>query len=65
MTHYYVSAKTGDQVNTVFLQTAANLAGVSLPKNSMDIMQKQVRAEIVDHENTGTGPPAQPAETTG
>lgn len=60
MTHYYVSAKTGDQVNTVFLQTAANLAGVSLPKNSIDIMQKQVRAEIVDHEKTGnTGPPTE------
>ena len=60
MTHYYVSAKTGDQVNTVFLQTAANLAGVSLPKNSIDIMQKQVRAEIVDHEKSGnTGPPTE------
>ena len=61
MTHYYVSAKTGDQVNTVFLQTAASLAGVSLPKNSIDIMQKQVRAEIVDHENSGNVGP-QPAQ---
>ena len=49
MSNYYVSAKTGDQVNTVFMQTAANLAGVQLTKPNLDVMQKQVRAEIVNH----------------
>lgn len=38
MNQYYVSAKTGDQVNTVFLQTAANLAGVTLSKPAIDAM---------------------------
>ena len=40
MSQYYVSAKTGDQVNTVFLQTAANLAGVEITKPQYDAMQK-------------------------
>ena len=38
MKQYYVSAKTGDQVNTVFLQTAANLAGVTLTRPNLDVM---------------------------
>ena len=38
MVQYYVSAKTGDQVNTVFLQTAANLAGVELTNPQYDAM---------------------------
>ena len=49
MNQYYVRAKTGDQVNTVFIQTAANLAGVTLTRPDIDAMQKQVRAEIVGH----------------
>jgi len=53
MNQYYVSAKTGDQVNTVFMQTAASLAGVQLSKPNLEMMQKSVRAEIVDHSRTG------------
>lgn len=53
MNQYYVSAKTGDQVNTVFMQTAANLAGVQLTKPNLEMMQKSVRAEIVDHNRSG------------
>ena len=36
MQAYYVSAKTGDQVSTVFYQTAADLAGVQLPKAKVE-----------------------------
>ena len=53
--NYYVSAKTGDQVNTVFMQAAANLAGIKLTKPELDMMQRQVKAEIVDHKGGKDG----------
>ena len=37
MASYYVSAKTGDQVSSVFYQTAADLAGVTIPKNKIEM----------------------------
>ena len=37
MASYYVSAKTGDQVSTVFYQTAADLAGVTLTKPKLEM----------------------------
>ena len=49
MNQYYISAKTGDQVNTVFMQTAANLAGIKLTRPNLDVLQKSVKAEIVNH----------------
>ena len=49
MQAYYVSAKTGDQVSSVFYQTAADLAGVQLPKARVEAEQKKVKAEIVRH----------------
>lgn len=55
MNQYYVSAKTGDQVSTMFVQTAANLAGVTLTKPALDVLQKSVKAEIVDHDHQAAG----------
>ena len=55
MQSYYVSAKTGDQVSTVFYQTAADLAGVQLPKAKMEAEQKKVKAEIVKHGGEDAG----------
>lgn len=49
MKHYFCSAKTGDQVNSVFYTVAADLSGVTLSKQTLDILQKKVRAEIIDH----------------
>jgi len=44
-----VSAKSGDQVNSCFYKIAADLAGVKVTKPVMEITQKQVQAEIVQH----------------
>ena len=44
---YYVSAKTGDQIPQVFYKIAADLAGIEIPKNTIEtVVQKSVRAEI-------------------
>ena len=45
---YYVSAKSGDQVQQCFYKIAAELAGIEVPKPVMDAVasQKMVRAEI-------------------
>jgi len=47
MSAFYVSAKTGDQVNSVFYQLSADLAGVELSKPALEIAQKTVKAEII------------------
>jgi len=49
MNAYYVSAKSGDQVSTVFYQLAADLAGITLTKPTLDIASKSVKAEIMKH----------------
>jgi hypothetical protein len=44
---YYVSAKTGDQIPQCFFRIAAELAGIEVPKNTIEtVVQKQVKAEI-------------------
>ena len=49
MSSYYVSAKTGDQVNTCFYHIAADLAGVVLSRPEIEVATKVVTAEIVNH----------------
>lgn len=49
MTAYYVSAKSGDQVSTVFYQLAADLAGITISKPALEIASKKVKAEIIKH----------------
>jgi len=46
---YLCSAKTGDQVHAAFYRIAADLAGVTLTKPEMEIVQPRIKAEIVDH----------------
>eukprot|EP00743_Colponemidia_sp_Colp-15_P001948 GILK01002120.1.p1 GENE.GILK01002120.1~~GILK01002120.1.p1 ORF type:complete len:245 (+),score=40.48 GILK01002120.1:36-737(+) len=46
---FFVSAKTGDQVNSTFYRVAADLAGVSLSKPDLEVAQKVVKAELVNH----------------
>lgn len=54
MKAFYCSAKTGDQVDNVFHQIASELSGVVLSKSTADIMQKKVRAEIIEHGDRDT-----------
>lgn len=52
MYSYFVSAKTGDNVSSTFYRVAADLAGVVLTKDEVDVETKVVRAEIVNHPNS-------------
>ena len=46
---YYCSAKTGDQVSSIFFRITAELAGVTVSKAEMEMVQKHVMAEIINH----------------
>merc|ERR1719245_2416870 len=47
---YFVSARTGDQVQPSFYRIAADLAGVTLTKPELEVAQKPTKAEIVNHQ---------------
>merc|ERR1712060_525474 len=47
---YFVSARTGDQVQPSFFRIVADLAGVTLTKPEMEVAQKPTKAEIINHE---------------
>lgn len=49
MYSYFMSAKTGDSVNSSLYRIAADLAGVVLTKPEIEVAAKPVKAEIVDH----------------
>mmetsp|Transcript_147 Transcript_147/g.371 ORF Transcript_147/g.371 Transcript_147/m.371 type:complete len:234 (+) Transcript_147:168-869(+) len=49
MRSFYVSAKTGDNVNTAFYRVASELAGVALTKPEVEVAAKVIKAEIVDY----------------
>merc|ERR1719353_2111060 len=46
---FLCSAKSGDQVKAAFTRIAADLAGVTISKPEMEVIQSAVKAEIVDH----------------
>ncbi len=48
--NFYVSAKTGDQVTACFYKIAADLSGVKVTKNDIEIQQKVAWAEIIEHQ---------------
>ena len=48
MCSYFVSAKTGDNVTTTFYRVAADLAGIDLSNQEIEVVRKIVRAEIVN-----------------
>lgn len=47
---YFVSARTGDQVQPSFFRIAADLAGVTLSKPEMEVAQKPQKADLINHE---------------
>lgn len=47
---FFVSAKTGDQVNATFRQVAADLAGIVLSKTDLEVETPVLKAQIVNHE---------------
>eukprot|EP00933_Yihiella_yeosuensis_P043414 TRINITY_DN3819_c2_g1_i1.p1 TRINITY_DN3819_c2_g1~~TRINITY_DN3819_c2_g1_i1.p1 ORF type:complete len:235 (+),score=38.07 TRINITY_DN3819_c2_g1_i1:126-830(+) len=47
---YFVSARTGDQVQPSFYRIAADLAGVTLSKPELEVAQKPTKAELVNHQ---------------
>lgn len=46
---YFVSARSGDQVQPSFFRIAADLAGVTLTKPEIEVAQKPTRAELINH----------------
>jgi len=47
---FQMSAKSGDNVRSVFHRVVADLAGVTLTKPDLQISHQVVKAEIIDHE---------------
>eukprot|EP00401_Gymnodinium_catenatum_P032505 CAMPEP_0117515062 /NCGR_PEP_ID=MMETSP0784-20121206/30387_1 /TAXON_ID=39447 /ORGANISM="" /LENGTH=233 /DNA_ID=CAMNT_0005310869 /DNA_START=106 /DNA_END=807 /DNA_ORIENTATION=- len=47
---YFVSARTGDQVQRSFFRIAADLAGVTLTKPEMEVAQAPTKAEVINHQ---------------
>lgn len=46
---FQVSAKTGDHVDSMFCQIAADLAGIKLSKNELEAQIPVLRAQIINH----------------
>jgi len=46
---FFMSAKTGDNVNATMFRVAAHLSGVTLTKPELEMAGRGVRAEIVNH----------------
>eukprot|EP00992_Anisonema_acinus_P010308 TRINITY_DN6481_c0_g1_i1.p1 TRINITY_DN6481_c0_g1~~TRINITY_DN6481_c0_g1_i1.p1 ORF type:complete len:234 (+),score=49.36 TRINITY_DN6481_c0_g1_i1:62-763(+) len=51
MSAFFISAKTGDKVNPMFVKVAADLAGVQLTKSELEVTDNVVQAQIVNHPN--------------
>ena len=49
MNSFYVSAKSGDQINAWFYKIAADLAGVTLNKEAIETYQKVISANILNY----------------
>lgn len=49
MYSYFLSAKSGDQINATFYRIAADLAGIVLTKVELESSARVVQAEIVNH----------------
>ena len=54
---FYVSAKTGDQVNSCFFKIAADLAGIKITKPMIETTQKQVIASIPKYQQNEDNQP--------
>jgi Ras-related protein Rab-28 len=52
MSGFFVSAKTGDKVNPMFVKVAADLAGMQLTKAELEVSDNVVQAQIVNHPNS-------------
>jgi len=59
---YFVSARTGDQVQPSFYRLAADLAGVTLTKPEMEVAQKPTKAELINHQRHDAAHPEVNAE---
>eukprot|EP00667_Euglena_gracilis_P018352 EG_transcript_19476 len=51
MSAFFVSAKSGDKVNPMFVKVAADLAGLQLTKTELEVTDNVVQAQIVNHPN--------------
>ncbi|TMW60272.1 hypothetical protein Poli38472_000314 [Pythium oligandrum] len=47
---FFVSAKTGDQVNATFRQIASELAGIVVSKAELEVETPVLKAQIVNHQ---------------
>lgn len=46
---YYVSARSGEQVNASFYRIAADLAGITVTKPEMEVIQRPTVAELINY----------------
>ncbi|CEL94612.1 unnamed protein product [Vitrella brassicaformis CCMP3155] len=63
MKSYFVSAKTGDQVASTFYRIAADLAGVELQRPEVEVAQRAVKAELINHPRNDNTLPEVTADT--
>jgi len=61
---FFVSAKTGDQVNTTFRQVAADLAGIPLTKTDLDVEAPVLKATQTSRRPTSAASRARSAASS-
>ncbi|XP_065071264.1 ras-related protein Rab-28-like [Rhopilema esculentum] len=60
MHSFFISAKTGDQVDYCFRKIAAEILGVKLSKAEVEKTSRVIKAEIVNYNNLQPAKPVQP-----
>lgn len=61
--NFFVSAKTGDNINLVFTRIAAELANINLNRTELEAETTVLAAGIVDHAKDDPALPAEPVNT--
>eukprot|EP00928_Gymnodinium_smaydae_P086988 TRINITY_DN71357_c0_g1_i1.p1 TRINITY_DN71357_c0_g1~~TRINITY_DN71357_c0_g1_i1.p1 ORF type:complete len:236 (-),score=61.80 TRINITY_DN71357_c0_g1_i1:151-858(-) len=62
---YFVSARSGDQVQPSFYRIAADLAGVTLSKPELEVAQAPTTAELINHQRHDPSHPEMTADELG
>eukprot|EP00747_Dinoflagellata_sp_TGD_P163384 gnl/TRDRNA2_/TRDRNA2_182011_c0_seq1.p2 gnl/TRDRNA2_/TRDRNA2_182011_c0~~gnl/TRDRNA2_/TRDRNA2_182011_c0_seq1.p2 ORF type:complete len:234 (+),score=68.99 gnl/TRDRNA2_/TRDRNA2_182011_c0_seq1:135-836(+) len=65
LSSYFVSARSGDQVQPSFFRIAADLAGVAISKPELEVAQKPTKAELINHQRNDPNHPEVNADDVG
>ena len=60
LSSYFVSAKTGENINSMFYKIAADLANISITKAEIDANSKVISAPIINHQQHDPTLPTKP-----